>query len=72
MDGPGRKIELRVGGGFRLPDLTGELLPRRVITTTYHDTPGRSLARAGITLRYATEARHADWLLHLPGGDGPI
>jgi CHAD domain-containing protein len=72
LDGSGRKIELRVGGGFRLPDLTGELLPRRVITTTYHDTPGRSLARAGITLRYATEARHADWQLHLPGGDGPI
>jgi CHAD domain-containing protein len=72
LDGPGRKIELRVGGGFRLPDLTGELLPRRVITTTYHDTPERSLARAGITLRYATEARHADWQLHLPGGDAPI
>jgi CHAD domain-containing protein len=72
LDEPGRKIELRVGGGFRLPDLTGELLPRRVITTTYHDTPGRSLARAGISLRYATEARHADWRLHLPGGDGPI
>jgi CHAD domain-containing protein len=72
LDGPGRKIELRVGGGFRLPDLTGELLPRRVITTTYHDTPELSLARAGITLRYATEARHADWRLHLPGGDGPI
>jgi CHAD domain-containing protein len=71
-DGPRRKIELRVGGGFRLPDLTGELLPRRVITTTYHDTPERSLARAGITLRYAAEARHADWQLHLPGGDGPI
>ena len=72
MDRTDRKIELRVGGGFRLPDLRGELLPRRVITTTYHDTPGRSLARAGITLRYDVEARRSDWRLRLPGGDGPI
>jgi CHAD domain-containing protein len=43
-----------------------------VITTTYHDTPGGSLARAGITLRYAVEARRSDWQLHLPGGDAPI
>jgi CHAD domain-containing protein len=72
LDGTPRKVELRVGGGFRLPELAGELLARRVITTTYHDTPERSLARAGITLRYAVEAHHADWQLRLPGGDGPI
>jgi CHAD domain-containing protein len=71
-DGSRRKVELRVGGGFRLPDLSGEPLPRRVITTTYHDTAARSLARAGITLRHAAEARRADWQLRLPGGDGPI
>jgi CHAD domain-containing protein len=71
-DGSHRKVELRVGGGFRLPDLTGEPLPRRLITTTFHDTPQRSLARSGITLRRAAEARHADWELRLPGGDGPI
>jgi CHAD domain-containing protein len=71
-DGSRRKVELRVGGGFRLPDLSGEPLPRRVITTTYHDTPARSLARSGITLRHAAEARRADWQLRLPGGDGPI
>ncbi len=67
-----RKVELRVGGGFRLPDLTGRPLPRRLITTTFHDTPQRSLARAGITLRWDSEARHADWQLRLPGGDAPI
>jgi CHAD domain-containing protein len=67
-----RKVELRVGGGFRLPDLTGQPLPRRLITTTFHDTPQRSLARAGITLRWESEARHSDWQLRLPGGDGPI
>jgi CHAD domain-containing protein len=72
LDASPRKIELRVGGGFRLPDLRGELLPPRVITTTYHDTPGSTLARAGITLRYAVEAQHADWQLCLPGGEGPI
>jgi len=71
-EGSRRKVELRVGGGFRLPDLTGEPLPRRLITTTFHDTPGRSLARAGITLRRAAQARHADWELRLPGGDAPI
>ena len=67
-----RKIELRVGGGFRLPDLTGEPLPRRLITTTFLDTPGRSLARAGITLHCAAEARRSEWQLSLPGGDRPI
>jgi CHAD domain-containing protein len=72
LDRRARKIELRVGGGFRLPELRGELLPRRVITTTYHDTPERSLARAGITLCYAVEARRSDWQLRLPGGDAPI
>ena len=71
-DGSRRTVELRVGGGFRLPDLTGEPLPRRLITTTFHDTPRRSLSRAGITLRWDTEARQADWQLRLPGGDGPI
>jgi CHAD domain-containing protein len=71
-DGPRRKVELRVGGGFRLPDLTGEPLPRRLITTTFHDTPGRSLARAGITLRRASEDRRAEWQLRLPGGEHPI
>jgi CHAD domain-containing protein len=69
---PRNRVELRVGGGFRLPDLTGEPLPPRLITTTYHDTPQRSLARSGITLRWDSEARHADWQLRLPGGDGPI
>src|SRR5262245_25012100 len=71
-DGPRRKVELRVGGGFSLPDLSGDLLPRRLITTTFLDTPGHSLARSGITLRCASEARHADWQLSLPGGDSPI
>jgi CHAD domain-containing protein len=67
-----QRVELRVRGGFRLPEMTGEPLPPRVITTTYHDTPRRSLARSGITLRWDSEARHADWQLRLPGGDGPI
>jgi CHAD domain-containing protein len=71
-DNGSQKLELRIDGGFRLPELAGEPLPRRVITTTYLDTAGRSLARAGISLRRATEERSSTWQLHLPGGEEPI
>ena len=67
-----RKLDLRVGGGFRLPELAGEPLPRRVLTTTFHDTPSRSLARAGITLQCVSDGGAVSWQLRLPGGEGPI
>src|SRR5690242_21449617 len=51
------EIKLQVGQRFRLPDLRGEPLPRRVLTSTYYDTVGSHLARARITLRRRTENR---------------
>jgi CHAD domain-containing protein len=59
-----RKLE--APGGFELPDLGGEPLEPRVFTSVYHDTPDRSLARAGITLRRRTERGRSVWQLKLP------
>ena len=59
-----RKLE--APSGFELPDLGGEPLAPRVFTSIYHDTPDRSLARAGITLRRRTEHGRSVWQLKLP------
>jgi CHAD domain-containing protein len=59
-----RKLE--APSGFELPDLGGEPLEPRVFTSVYHDTAGRSLARAGITLRRRTERGKSVWQLKLP------
>lgn len=61
-----QEIKLQVGQRFRLPDLRGEPLPRRVLTSTYYDTVGSHLARARITLRRRTENRKRAWQLKLP------
>ncbi|HXR12126.1 MAG TPA: CYTH and CHAD domain-containing protein [Gaiellaceae bacterium] len=58
--------------GFELPDLGGEPLEPRVFTSIYHDTPDRSLSRAGLTLRRRTERGRSVWQLKLPAGDARL
>jgi CHAD domain-containing protein len=61
-----RELKLEAEDGFRLPELAGEQLADRVFTSTYFDTPSRSLAQAGITFRRRMENRRALWQLKLP------
>jgi CHAD domain-containing protein len=61
-----REIKLGVTRDFTLPPLPGEQLPFRLFTSTYYDTEGYRLARAGFTLRYRSEARKGIWQLKLP------
>jgi CHAD domain-containing protein/adenylate cyclase class IV len=61
-----RELKLEAEEGFELPDLGGERLTDRVFTSTYYDTPSRSLASAGITLRRRIENRRPLWQLKLP------
>ena len=61
-----RELKLDVNGSFALPQLPGSPLPERVFTSTYHDTPARSLGRAGITLRRRVENGTSLWQLKLP------
>ena len=65
-----QELKLRVPDGFELPELEGEALQPRVFVSTYHDTPGLRLARAGATLRHRVESGKGLWQLKLPrGGD---
>jgi CHAD domain-containing protein len=61
-----RELKLDVNGSFALPELPGSPLPERTFTSTYHDTPARSLGRAGITLRRRVENGTSLWQLKLP------
>jgi CHAD domain-containing protein len=61
-----REVKLTAGDGFVLPELGGEVLPRRVFTSTYHDTADLALARQGVTLRYRVEDGAGVWQLKLP------
>jgi CHAD domain-containing protein len=61
-----QEVKLDAPEGFELPDLGGEPLEPRVFSSVYHDTAGRSLARAGITLRRRTERGKSVWQLKLP------
>ena len=65
-----RKLE--APEGFALPDLGGEPLEPRAFTSVYHDTAGRSLAHAGITLRRRIERGRSVWQLKLPAGDARL
>src|ERR1700758_4986927 len=65
-----RKLE--APEGFELPDLGGTPLEPRVFTSVYHDTPDRSLARSGITLRRRTERGRSVWQLKLPSEDARL
>lgn len=61
-----RETKLGVDRRFRLPRLSGERLPTRVLTSTYYDTSTYRLAHAKITLRRRIENRKAVWQLKLP------
>ena len=61
-----RELKLDVNGSFAMPSLPGSPLPERTFTSTYHDTPVRSLGRAGITLRRRVENGTSLWQLKLP------
>ena len=61
-----RELKLEAGEGFELPDLGGERLADRIFTSTYFDTPSRSLSAVGITLRRRIENRRSLWQLKLP------
>jgi len=64
-----RELKLEPPEGFELPPLEGEDLDSRIFTSTYYDTPPRSLLRAGITLRRRVENGLSRWQLKLPRDD---
>ena len=61
-----REIKLAVDDHFRLPPLPGTPLPRRLLTSTYYDTPQYDLAQARITLRHRAEHGKHAWQLKIP------
>ena len=61
-----REIKLAVDDHFRLPQLPGILLSRRLLISTYYDTPQYDLAHARITLRHRVERGKQAWQLKLP------
>ncbi len=63
-----RELKLEPPEGFELPPLEGAELPIRHFTSTYYDTPPRSLGHAGITLRRRLENGVSLWQLKLPRG----
>lgn len=67
-----RELKLDAGPRFRLPDLPGERLAPRVLTSVYLDTPDHRLAAAGVTLRRFVEGGRSHWQLELPRGKAPL
>jgi CHAD domain-containing protein len=61
-----QETKLSVDEHFRLPALGGKRLPRRVLTSTYYDTPNYRLTHARITLRHRMEHGKGAWQLKLP------
>ena len=58
-----REIKLSIDDRFRLPDLPGTPIPRRLLTSTYYDTSQYDLAHAGITLHHRIERGKQAWQL---------
>jgi CHAD domain-containing protein len=58
--------KLSVEADFRLPDLSGHPLQRRVFRSTYFDTLDHCLARSSITLRRRIEKGAPVWQMKLP------
>lgn len=67
-----RELKLDADADFELPELAGEPLEPRVFTSTYYDTPGRRLLRAGLTLRRRVENGLSTWQLKVPRADGRL
>ncbi|HEV2592479.1 MAG TPA: CYTH and CHAD domain-containing protein [Gaiellaceae bacterium] len=65
-----RELKLDADAAFELPPDLGEPLESRLFTSTYYDTPIRSLLRSGITLRRRVERGLSHWQLKLPRDDG--
>src|SRR5262249_27332308 len=65
-----RELKLDPDGGFTLPELPGEALEPRLFTSTYWDTPPRSLAPCGITRRRCGGTGRSRWRRRLPREDG--
>jgi len=61
-----RELKFEPPEGFQLPELEGHALESRLFTSTYYDTPPRSLAYSGITLRRRFENGVSRWQLKLP------
>jgi CHAD domain-containing protein len=61
-----REVKLHSPQRLDLAQLGGVPLDHRTFTSTYHDTPDRLLARAGITLRRRLEHGRNEWQLKLP------
>ncbi len=61
-----RELKLEPGTDFVLPELPGEPIEPRLFTSTYYDTPTRSLTRSGLTLRRRLENGRSLWQLKLP------
>ena len=58
--------KLSVEADFRLPELSGHPLERRLFRSTYFDTLDHCLARSSITLRRRIEKGLPAWQLKLP------
>ncbi len=65
-----RELKLDADAAFELPPELGEPLEARLFTSTYYDTPARSLLHSGITLRRRVENGLSRWQLKLPRDDG--
>lgn len=63
------EIKLTIGADFRLPELPGTRLSRRLLASTYYDTVAYDLAHAGITLRHRIERGKQSWQLKIPLGE---
>jgi CHAD domain-containing protein len=67
-----RELKLRASQDFALPELPGERIAEKTLTSIYYDTPDHRLAAAGITLRHRVEDDKRLWQLKLPRRNGRL